>query len=137
AGQMADQAHRRQVVADDVRAAKADSYSYITTTKLLAMQRHPLLALLALARRLRKGEAYATTGEVEKAYQVACEEYGEEARAHTQFWKYLNQLKDAGFLVSRLSGHGQSGTTQMLSIPDAPAGVVEAKLREILAGPKA
>lgn len=132
AGQMADAERRRQVEADDVRAAKADSYSYITTTKLVAMQRHPLLVLLALARRLRKGEAYATTGDVEKAYHVACEEFSEEPRAHTQFWKYINQLKDAGFLVSRVSGRGQAGTTQLLSIPDAPASVVARKLEDLL-----
>lgn len=138
AGQNADDHHRSEVLAEDVRTAKADSYSYITTAKLTALPRHPLLVLLALARRLRKDGAYSTTGNVEKAYAVACEEFQEQPRAHTQFWKYLNQLKDGGFLVSRLSGKGQAGTTQLLSIPDAPAEAVEAKLMELLhALPKA
>jgi archaeal cell division control protein 6 len=132
AGQMADTERKDTVGPDEVRTAKADSYSYITTAKLLNLQRHPLLVLLALARRLRKGGAYATTGSVEEAYKLACEEAGEEPRGHTQFWKYLNQLRDGGFLLSRISGKGHAGTTQLLSIPDAPAAVVEAKVLELL-----
>jgi archaeal cell division control protein 6 len=133
AGQLADNEGKHQVGPDEVRSAKANVSSYITTPKLLQMPKHPLLVLLALARRLKKGDAYATTGAVESAYKIACEEFGENPRAHTQFWKYLKQLEGAGFLLSRLSGKGQAGTTQMLSIPDAPAAVVEAKVTELLA----
>jgi cell division control protein 6 len=131
-GTLADNEGKGRVGPEEVRAAKSYVSSYITTPKLLAMPKHPLLVLLALARRLKGGEAYATTGAVESAYKVACEEFGEAARAHTQFWKYLKQLEGAGFLLSRLSGKGQAGTTQLLSIPDAPAKVVEAKVRELL-----
>lgn len=132
AGRMADEAGKREVSAEMVRSAKADSYSYITIAKLQNMGRHPLLVLLALARKLRKGDAYATTGDTESAYKVACEEFGEEPRAHTQFWKYLKQLQDGGFILSRISGKGHAGTTQLLSIPDAPAVAVEAKVTEWL-----
>lgn len=132
-GSLADDEGKSRVGPEDVRAAKGNVSSYITTPKLLQMPKHPLLVLLALARRLKGGDAYATTGAVESAYRVACEEFGETPRAHTQFWKYLKQLEGAGFLLSRLSGKGQAGTTQLLSIPDAPAKVVEAKVRELLA----
>jgi archaeal cell division control protein 6 len=132
AGRMADDEGKSVVGPEEVRAAKAHSHDYITTSKLQQMPQHPLLVLLALARRLKKGDAYATTGSVETAYKVACEEYGEEPRAHTQFWKYLKQLEGAGFLLSRLSGKGQAGTTQLLSIPDAPARAVEEKVLELL-----
>jgi cell division control protein 6 len=133
AGQMADDEGTSTVTPEFVRAAQGDTYSYITTSKLQNLPRHVLFALLALARRLRReGGAYATTGAVEEAYRLICEEFGEEPRAHTQFWKYLNQLRDGGFLVSRLSGKGQAGTTQLLSIPDAPAKIVEEKLVDLL-----
>lgn len=131
-GSLADDEGKGRVGPEEVRAAKANVSSYITTPKLLQMPQHPLLVLLALARRLRHGEAYATTGSVETAYKIACEEFGEVPRAHTQFWKYLKQLEGAGFLLSRLSGKGQAGTTQLLSIPDAPAKVVESKVQELL-----
>jgi archaeal cell division control protein 6 len=135
AGRMADDEGKQAVGPEEVRAAKAHSHDYITTAKLQAMPQHPLLVLLALARRLKKGDAYATTGSVEQAYKVACEEFGQEPRAHTQFWKYLKQLEGAGFLLSRLSGKGQAGTTQLLSIPDAPAKAVEEKLLDLLRRP--
>ena len=61
--------------------------------------------------------------------------YSTEARAHTQFWKYLKQLEGAGFLLSRLSGKGQAGTTQLLSIPDAPAKAVEEQVLALLRKP--
>jgi cell division control protein 6 len=132
---MADDENVQEVTPEHVRAAKAESFSYITTSKLQQMPQHPLLVLLALARRLKKGDAYATTGDVEKAYKLACEEFGEEPRAHTQFWKYLKQLEGAGFLLSRLSGKGQAGTTQLLSIPDAPAKAVEEQVLALLRKP--
>lgn len=135
AGRMADDEGKGKVGPEEVRAAKAYSHDYITTSKLQQMPQHPLLVLLALARRLKKGDAYATTGSVEQSYKVACEEFGQEPRAHTQFWKYLKQLEGAGFLLSRLSGKGQAGTTQLLSIPDAPAKAVEEKVLELLRKP--
>jgi archaeal cell division control protein 6 len=135
AGRMADDEGKQHVGPEEVRAAKAYSHDYITTSKLQQMPQHPLLVLLALARRLRKGDAYATTGSVEQSYKVACEEFGEEPRAHTQFWKYLKQLEGAGFLLSRLSGKGQAGTTQLLSIPDAPAKAVEEQVLALLRKP--
>jgi cell division control protein 6 len=132
AGRMADDEGKQVVGPEEVRAAKAYSHDYITTSKLQQMPQHPLLVLLALARRLKKGGAYARTGEVEASYKVACEEFGTEPRAHTQFWKYLKQLEGAGFLLSRLSGKGQAGTTQLLSIPDAPARAVEEQVLALL-----
>jgi cell division control protein 6 len=133
AGRLADDEGLGRVTAENVRAAQGDTFSYITTAKLQSLPRHVLLALLGLARRLkREGGAYATTGGAEEAYRLACEEAGETPRAHTQYWKYVNQLKEGGFIVGRLSGKGQAGTTQYLSIPDAPAAVVEQKVGEIL-----
>ena len=134
AGVHADDERRDMVVADDVRTAKASTYSVVTETKLRDQPKHPLLVLMALARRLaRDGGAYATTGEVEKTYALVAEEHDETARGHTQFWKYLKQLEDAGFLYAKLSGKGQAGTTQWLSIPDVPTHILEEKISGILA----
>ncbi len=134
AGQLADDQGKDRVGPEEVRAAKQDTSNYLTTAKLVHVQKHPLLVLLALARRLRRdGSAYATTGSVEETYKIVCEEYGEAPRAHTQFWKYLKQLEGAGFLLSRISGKGHAGTTQLLSIPDAPAEVAEEKLAAFVA----
>ncbi len=133
AGVNAEDNNRDTVSADDVRTAKADVRSHITESKLRNLQTHPLLVLLSLARRLqRDASAYATTGSVEEMYHLVCEEYEEEPRGHTMFWKYLKQLQDAGMTLARLSGKGQAGTTQHISIPDAPADIVISKVEAIL-----
>ena len=132
AGLLADDARRDLVGPEDVRAAKAETYSVVTETKLQNLALHPLLVLQALARRLeRDGGAYATTGRVEETYALICEGHGESPRGHTQFWKYLKQLQDAGFVYAKISGKGHAGTTQLLSLPDVPARVLDAKVQEI------
>ncbi|MEK6985290.1 MAG: AAA family ATPase [Candidatus Thermoplasmatota archaeon] len=137
AGHLADGAGAERVDGEHVRSAQGDTHAYITTAKLQSLPRHVLLALLGLARRLKRGDAYTTTGAAEEAYRLACEEFGEAPRAHTQYWKYVNQLKEGGFIVGRLSGKGTAGTTQFLSIPDAPAAQVEARVVQLLNAPSA
>jgi cell division control protein 6 len=134
AGLYADEKHQKQVSPEHVRAAKAETYSVVTETKLQSLGKQPLLTLLAVAKRLQKdGTAYANTGEVEKTYAITCEEYHEEPRAHTQFWQYLKEVEQAGFIIVKPSGKGQSGVTQLISLPDIPAGVLREKLEDLLA----
>jgi len=78
-----------------------------------------------------KDEAYANTGVVEKNYAVACEEYGQPTRGHTQFWKYLKEL-DALGLISAKAKSGKGGTTTLLSLPDIPSKELVAKLTQLL-----
>jgi cell division control protein 6 len=133
AGMYADEKHVKQVVPEHVRAAKAETYSIVTETKLKNLGKHQLLTLLAIAKRLQKdGTAYANTGEVEKTYAITCEEYSEEPRAHTMFWNYLKDIEQAGFVSLKISGKGQLGTTQLISLPDIPAEVLRGKLEGLL-----
>jgi len=133
AGMAADQQHVQLVVPEHVRAAKAETYSIVTETKLQNLGKHQLIALLSIAKRLKKdGTAYANTGDVEKTYAITCEEYSEEPRAHTMFWNYLKEIENAGFITMKLSGKGQLGTTQLISLPDVPAEVLKGKLEGLL-----
>lgn len=131
-GQLAEDANRDHVVAEDVRAAAAESHPFVTETKLVELERHKAITLLAIARVLKKGAAFATTGEAEEKYQLACEELGEKARAHTQFWTFLKDLDSLGFIHTKRSGKGIIGTTTLISLPDIPARVLEEKLMDIL-----
>jgi len=136
AGMCADQEHTQRVVPEHVRTAKAETYSVVTETKLNSLGRHQLLTLLAITKRLQKGDqAYTTTGDVEKTYAITCEEYNEETRAHTMFWKYLAELENAGFTHMKRSGKGQVGGTQWISLPDIPAAVLRKKLEHLLEKP--
>ena len=133
AGMYADEKHAKQVVPEHVRAAKAETYSVVTETKLKNLGKHQLLTLLSVAKRLQKdGTAYVNTGEVEKTYAITCEEYNEETRAHTMFWNYLKDIEQAGFIRVKLSGKGQLGTSQLISLPDIPAEVLQSKLERLL-----
>jgi cell division control protein 6 len=134
AGMYADEKHAKQVMPEHVRAAKAETYSIVTETKLRNLGKHHLLTLLAIAKRLQKeNAAYANTGDVEKTYTITCEEYSEEARAHTMFWNYLKEIEQAGFIRVKPSGKGQVGNSQLISLPDIPAEVLRGKLEELLA----
>jgi cell division control protein 6 len=133
AGMYADEKHAKQVVPEHVRAAKAETFTIVTETKLKNLGKHQLLTLLSIAKRLQKeGSAYANTGEVEKTYAITCEEYTEEARAHTMFWNYLKEIEQAGFIKVKPSGKGQVGSSQLISLPDIPAEVLRGKLEELL-----
>ena len=133
AGMYADEKHVSFVTPEHVRAAKAETYSVVTETKLKNLQKHQLITLLSIAKRLQKDEsAYVITSDVEKTYAITCEEYNEKPRAHTMFWGYLKEIENAGFINIKLSGKGHLGTTQLISLPDVPASVLRDKLEGFL-----
>jgi len=133
AGIAADHDHVQMVTPEHVRAAKAETYSVVTESKLRNLERHQLLTLKAIAKRLKiDGTAYVNTGDAEKTYAVMCEEHSEKARTHTMFWNYLKAVENAGFINIKLSGKGHLGTTQLISLPDIPANVVQDKVEELL-----
>ena len=131
-GTLADDERQPAVVAEHVRAAAAEVHPFVTEAKLKELDLHKRLTLLAIARSLKKGGAYAITGEVESVYAVICEENGERPRAHTQFWTYLKELEGLGFIDTKRSGKGVLGTTTLISLPDIPAKVLEEKLLDVL-----
>ncbi len=133
AGISADQKHNKMVTPEDVRAAKAETYSIITESKLKNLDHHHLITLEAIAKRLKiDGTAYVNTGDAEKTYKSLCEEHDEKPRTHTMFWNYLKEIENAGFINIKLSGKGQLGTTQLISLPDIPAEMVQKKINKIL-----
>lgn len=133
AGIAADHQHVQMVTPEHVRIAKAETYSVVTESKLRNLDRHQLITLQAIAKRLQKdGTAYVKTGDAEKTYALTCEEYDEKPRTHTMFWNYLKDVESAGFIHIKLSGKGQLGTTQLISLPDIPAEVVRTKIEELL-----
>lgn len=133
AGNAADNQHVDLVVPEHVRAAKAETYSIVTETKLRNLDRHHLLTLNAIAKRLdRDGTAYVNTGDAEQTYMMICEEMEEQPRGHTRFWQYLKDIENAGFIQVKKSGKGHLGTTQLISLPDIPAGIMQEKVMELL-----
>ena len=133
AGIAADQKHDQKIIPEHVRIAKAETYSVITESKLKNLDRHQLLTLSAIAKRLKiDGSAYVKTGEAEKTYKILCEEFSEKPRTHTMFWNYLKEIENAGFIEIKISGKGHLGTTQLISLPDIPAEKVQEKIHNLL-----
>ncbi|MDH4123174.1 MAG: AAA family ATPase [Thermoplasmata archaeon] len=130
-GMLADEEHTDTITPEHIRGAKAEAVSSITESKLVSLDTHLKLVLLAIARSLRK-QAYTTTGEAEKSYKIACEEFDEKPRAHTAFWGYLKDLDDFGLISAHKSGEGISGKTSIITIPDMPVKVLEEKLVQLI-----
>jgi cell division control protein 6 len=132
-GIAADYQHVDMITPEHVRAAKAETYSVVTESKLKNLDRHQLFTLYSVAKRLKKdGSAYVNTGDAEKTYAITCEEYDDKPRTHTMFWYYLKEIEGAGFINIKPSGKGQVGTTQLISLPDIPAEVISNKVEELL-----
>ncbi|MBS3815041.1 MAG: ORC1-type DNA replication protein [Hadesarchaea archaeon] len=132
-GRIANQKGMQKVTPEHARGAKAHVFPGIRKEVLRELRKHELLLLLALSRHLKiSDEAYALTGELEEAYEVVCEEYEEEARKHTQIWEYLKNISNLGIINTQPSGEDHRGQSQRISIPDAPAEMLEEELEKIL-----
>ncbi|QLH74833.1 MAG: AAA family ATPase [Methanomassiliicoccales archaeon] len=131
AGMIAEEGGHDSILAEHVRAAKALTYSVVTESKIEDLDRQRKLVLLAICRSM-KDQAYVTTGEVERAYKVVAEEHGEKARAHTQFWEYVQDLSNNGLISTKVTGDPSGGRTTYISLPDIPAKVLAEKLESVL-----
>src|SRR5207247_168125 len=101
-GKYADTETSREVTAEHVRAAAQSVYPVMRTDYAQHLNLHEKLLLLGLARTLeRTQETYASMGETEIAYKMACEEYKEPYRAHTQVWKYVQNLGATGIVSTQ------------------------------------
>jgi len=133
AGMFADEERAGKVTPEHARRAKAEVHPEVRREVLSELRLHEQLLMLALARRLRiTGGAYVLTGELENAYRVACEEYGEKHRGHTQIWQYLGRMEGLGLIDVRPSGRPHHGRSKRISVPDVPVGMLEKELEKLL-----
>ena len=128
AGMLAEEEGQTSISAEHVRAAKALTYSVVTESKIDELDKQRKLVLLSIARVIRD-QAYVTTGEVERAYKVVAEEFGERPRAHTQFWAYIQDIANEGLVETKVVGDSLGGgRTTYISLPDVPAKVLKERL---------
>ncbi len=134
AGKYADADDSKELTPDHIRTAASSLYPVLRADYAQYWNTHEKLILLALARVLeRTGEAYATMGEVEVGYRMECEQYNEEPRAHTQVWKYVQNLSATGVISTHPSTEGYRGKTTLLGLINAPAVATRRWLESILA----
>ncbi|MEM2912261.1 MAG: ORC1-type DNA replication protein [Candidatus Bathyarchaeia archaeon] len=132
-GKYADVMELSEVTPECVRKASASVYPSVRKDEIALLGFHEKLVLLGLARRFKQsGKAYLSMGEAEEAYAIVCEEFDEKPRAHTQFWKYVQELSASGIIKTRLSGNDFHGKTTLISLPWTPASELEEELIKTL-----
>ncbi|UCE10398.1 MAG: ORC1-type DNA replication protein [Candidatus Thorarchaeota archaeon] len=133
AGKQADRNGVNTVIPDFARQAKSDTHPELRKEVFTALPIQSKLLLLAAARQLKEvRSAYITMGEVEEMYRTVCEEYGQEPRAHTQVWEWIQDLNAHGVVDTKRSGTGQRGQTTLIGFSDVPAELLEHFLLDLL-----
>ena len=125
AGKYADAELAPKILPEHVRKAQLD-VSQFPMHIVLDLPLHERLFLLSVAKVLKKNRsAYVTMGEVESTYRVLCESQSVEPRRHTQFWEYLQNLKNLGILYTKISGAGFRGKTTLIGLLNLSIEAVE------------
>ncbi len=135
-GKYADAQDAKRVDPECVRQAVSAIIPSFKRSELEDLGLHEKLLLLAAARYFKENEeAYATLTEIEKAYEVTCEEYDEKPYSHTQLWKYLQRFASLGILKTEVATAtaGTRGRSTMVSLPSVPATELEQELCNLLA----
>ena len=104
AGKYADAQDAGCVEPECVRMAVSSIIPGLRRSELLSLGLHEKLFLLAVARYFKENEqAFVSLSEIEKAYAVACEEFGETPNGHTQIWNYAQYFSKLGVLKTEVA----------------------------------
>jgi cell division control protein 6 len=129
AGKYADAEDMDDVTPECVRKAVSRIIPTIRRSELASLGLHEKLFLLGVARFFKESQsAYASLSEVERAYAVVCEEFGEQPHSHTQLWKYVQLLSALGILKTEVAATGARGRSTRVSLPSIPAYELEKEL---------
>jgi cell division control protein 6 len=129
AGKYADTENLDTVAPECVRKAVSSIIPTIRRRELASLGLHEKLFLLGVARFFKESQsAYASLLEVEQAYAVVCEEFGEQPHTHTQLWKYAQFLSALGILKTEVATTGTRGRSSRISLPSIPASELEKEL---------
>lgn len=115
------------VTAEDVRAAKGWTYPTVSDSRLEELDVHHLALLLAVARRLKRGDAFCGADEARSTYETVCEELARPPRSRATVHRMLRNLELKGYLDIVVPG---SGRASMIYLNDAPADLLEGRIAE-------
>ncbi len=137
AGKYADSNDADMVEPECVRLAVSSIIPTMRRSDLTSLGLHQKLFLLAVARFFKENEqAYASLSEVEKAYEVVCEEFNEKTVSHTQIWNYAQYLSSIGIIKIEVASSTARGRSTQVSLPAIPALELEKELSASLAAEK-
>ena len=117
AAKRAESSGRSSIEPKDVQKTVVTLPNNVDSMNIEELPSHAMLILLGLCRRLKKKEN-VTSGEAEKLYHVVCEEYDQDPKGHTTFWKHLKRLAQEDIIVSKTAKSDVGrGRTQHISMP--------------------
>jgi archaeal cell division control protein 6 len=117
AAKRAEASGRSLIESKDVQKTVVTMPTNVDSTNLEEIPAHAMLILLGLCRRLKRQEN-VTTGEAEKLYNVVCEEYDQDPKGYTTFWKHIRRLAQEDIVVTRTAkSEVGRGRTQHISMP--------------------
>ncbi len=117
AAKRAESSGRSIIEPKDVQKTVVTLPNNVDSMNIEEIPPHAMLILLGLCRRLKKREN-VTSGEAEKLYHVVCEEYDQNPKGHTTFWKHLKRLAQEDIIVSKTAKSDVGrGRTQHISMP--------------------
>ncbi|MHA1917972.1 MAG: ORC1-type DNA replication protein [Candidatus Ranarchaeia archaeon] len=133
AGKFADEEGKFKIIPEYVRHAKSETHPVVRKEVLRDLHKPQKVLLVSLSRLLkRSGQAFVTTGELENAFKITCEEYNIQPKKHTQLWDYINEIKQHNIIETKISGKGMRGKTTLISLPDIKAEVLENETVKLL-----
>jgi len=117
AAKRAETAGRSIIESKDVQKTVVTMPTNVDSMNIDEIPPHAMLILLGLCRRLKRQEN-VTSGEAEKLYHVVCEEFDQNPKGHTTFWKHLKRLAQEDIIVTRTAkAEVGRGRTQHISMP--------------------
>ena len=130
AGKAAEARGAPAVTAEDVRAAKGWTYPTVSDSRLEELDLHHLALLLAVARKLKRGDAFCGADEARSTYEAVCEELARTPRSRATVHRMLRNLELKGYLDIVVPG---SGRASMIYLNDAPADLLEGRIAQKVA----
>jgi cell division control protein 6 len=133
AGKYADAEDLDVVTPECVRKAVSSIVPSMRKSDLASLSFHEKLFLLGIARIFKEDQkAYVSLSDAEQAYAVVCEEFNMKTHSHTQLWKYLQTLSDAGIVETEVSAAGNRGRSTLIYLPRIPIHELEKELSALL-----
>lgn len=134
AGKYANAENLETVTPECARKAVSSIIPTIRKADLTMLGLHEKLFLLGTARLFRQSQKTSVTlTEAEQAYTIICEEHNTKPNTHTQLWKYLQSLTNAGIIKTEVTtATGSRGRTTHIQLPTIPAHELEKELAVIL-----
>ena len=117
AAKRAEASGRSSIESKDVQKTVVTMPTNVDSMALEEIPPHAMLILLGICRRLKRQEN-VTTGQAEKLYNVVCEEYDQDPKGYTTFWKHIKRLAQEDIVVTRTAkSEVGRGRTQHISMP--------------------